>query len=211
MPDILRESVPEKEGIKVWELFQSLFEKAVWFLKLYVIEYRYLVAFLACFVFLYILFMHWLNIRFFRILREPVAIICLVVEIVAIAYFTIFFREQGESHTYELELFWSYKKWIIEGSVAFGLEILNNIVLFFPFGFILTDALRRCPFWAVLLSSLAVSGCIEMSQLVFRLGLFEFDDIFNNVLGAVAGWCVFHILRSFKRRRRPESSSVYSG
>lgn len=203
--------MPEKEGIKVWELFQSLFEKAVWFLKLYVIEYRYLVAFLACFVFLYILFMHWLNIRFFRILREPVAIICLVVEIVAIAYFTIFFREQGESHTYELELFWSYKKWIIEGSVAFGLEILNNIVLFFPFGFILTDALRRCPFWAVLLSSLAVSGCIEMSQLVFRLGLFEFDDIFNNVLGAVAGWCVFHILRSFKRRRRPESSSVYSG
>ena len=198
-------------GIKVWELFQSLFEKAVWFLKLYVIEYRYLVAFLACFVFLYILFMHWLNIRFFRILREPVAIICLVVEIVAIAYFTIFFREQGESHTYELELFWSYKKWILEGSVAFGLEILNNIVLFFPFGFILTDALRRCPFWAVLLSSLAVSGCIEMSQLVFRLGLFEFDDIFNNVLGAVAGWCVFHILRSFKRRRRPESSSVYSG
>lgn len=211
MPDILRETVPEKEGIKVWELFQSLFEKAVWFLKLYVIEYRYLVAFLACFVFLYILFMHWLNIRFFRILREPVAIICLVVEIVAIAYFTIFFREQGESHTYELELFWSYKKWILEGSVAFGLEILNNIVLFFPFGFILTDALRRCPFWAVLLSSLAVSGCIEMSQLVFRLGLFEFDDIFNNVLGAVAGWCVFHILRSFKRRRRPESSSVYSG
>ena len=211
MPDILRESVPEKEGIKVWELFQSLFEKAVWFLKLYVIEYRYLVAFLACFVFLYILFMHWLNIRFFRILREPVAIICLVVEIVAIAYFTIFFREQGESHTYELELFWSYKKWILEGSVAFGLEILNNIVLFFPFGFILTDALRRCPFWAVLLSSLAVSGCIEMSQLVFRLGLFEFDDIFNNVLGAVAGWCVFHILRSFKRRRRPESSSGYSG
>lgn len=206
MPDILRESVPEKEGIKVWELFQSLFEKAVWFLKLYVIEYRYLVAFLACFVFLYILLMHWLNIRFFRILREPVAIICLVVEIVAIAYFTIFFREQGESHTYELELFWSYKKWILEGSVAFGLEILNNIVLFFPFGFILTDALRRCPFWAVLLSSLAVSGCIEMSQLVFRLGLFEFDDIFNNVLGAVAGWCVFHILRSFKRRRRPESS-----
>lgn len=66
----------------------------------------------------------------FRILREPVAIICLVVEIVAIAYFTIFFREQGESHTYELELFWSYKKWILEGSVAFGLEILNNIVLF---------------------------------------------------------------------------------
>ncbi len=72
----------------------------------------------------------------FRVLREPVAIICLIVEIIAIAWFTIFFREQGDSHTYELELFWSYRKWILEGSVTFGLEILNNIVLFFPFGFI---------------------------------------------------------------------------
>ena len=134
-------------------MWQSFLEKAVWFLKLYVREYRYLVAFLACFVFFYILFMHWMNIRFFRVLREPVAIICLIVEIIAIAWFTIFFREQGDSHTYELELFWSYRKWILEGSVTFGLEILNNIVLFFPFGFILTDALRRCPFWAVLLAS----------------------------------------------------------
>ena len=65
----------------------------------------------------------------------------------------------------------------------------------------MTDALRRCPFWAVLLASGAVSGCIELSQLVFKLGLFEFDDIFNNVLGAVAGWCVFHILRSLRRRK----------
>lgn len=182
-------------------LFQSLAEKAIWFLKLYVMEYRYLVGFLACFVFLYIFFMHWMNIRLFRILREPAAIICLIVELVAIAYFTIFFREQGESHTYELELFWSYKKWILEGSVAYGLEILNNIVLFFPLGFILTDALRRCPFWAVLLASFAVSSCIEISQLVFRIGLFEFDDIFNNVLGAVVGWCTFHILRSLRRRK----------
>ena len=108
-------------------MWQSFLEKAVWFLKLYVREYRYLVAFLACFVFFYILFMHWMNIRFFRVLREPVAIICLIVEIIAIAWFTIFFREQGDSHTYELELFWSYRKWILEGSVTFGLEILNNI------------------------------------------------------------------------------------
>lgn len=191
----------DKGGMNMLELFYRLIEKAVWFLKLYVMEYRYLIGFLACFVFLYILLMHWMNVRFFRVLREPVAILCMMVEIIAIAYFTIFFREQGESHTYELELFWSYKKWILGGSVAFGMEILNNIVLFFPFGFILTDALRRCPFWAVLLAALAVSSCIELSQLVFRLGLFEFDDIFNNVLGAVVGWCTFHILRSFRRRK----------
>ena len=92
------------------ELFQELLGKVIWFLKLYIIEYRYLIGFLVCFVFLYILFMHWLNIRFFRILRQPVSVVCLIVEILAIAYFTLLFREQGESHTYELELLWSYKK-----------------------------------------------------------------------------------------------------
>lgn len=45
-------------------------EKAVWFLKIYIREYRYLLAFLAVFVFCYILFMHWLNIRFLRVMRR---------------------------------------------------------------------------------------------------------------------------------------------
>lgn len=183
------------------ELFQELLEKVTWFLKLYIIEYRCLIGFLVCFVFLYILFMHWLNIRFFRILRQPAAIVCLIVEIFAIAYFTVLFREQGESHTYELELFWSYKKWILESNIAYGFEILNNIVLFFPLGFILTDAFRKCPLWSAFLFALVVSSCIELSQLFFRIGLFEFDDIFNNVLGAVVGWCTFHILRSLRRRK----------
>jgi glycopeptide antibiotics resistance protein len=39
--------------------------------------------------------------------------------------------------------------------------------------------------------------------------LFEFDDIFNNVLGAVAGWCVFHILRSLRRRKPADRYRAY--
>lgn len=183
------------------QFIESLLIKAIWFLKLYFIEYKYLLAFLAVFVFTYVLFMHWLNIPFLRKLREPAAIFCLIVEIAAIAWFTILFREAGTSHSYELELFWSYKKWILEGNVELGMEILNNMLLFFPLGFILTDAFRRCPFWAAVLTGFAGSCIIEVSQLVFKIGLFEFDDILNNVIGAAAGWCTFHILRSFKRRK----------
>ena len=39
---------------------------------------------------------------------------------------------------------------------------------------------------------------VEFSQYYFRLGLFEFDDIFNNVLGALIGWSVFHILQQVR-------------
>lgn len=178
-------------------------EKAVWFLKIYIREYRYLLAFLAIFVFCYILFMHWLNIRFLRVMRRAAALACLGIELAAIANFTILFREAGTEHQYELELFWSYRSWIFGGSVELGMEVLNNILLFFPLGFILTDAFGgKCPLRAVFLVSFVCSAAVEVSQFVFRIGLFEFDDIFNNVLGALAGWCVFHILHSFRHRRK---------
>ena len=172
--------------------FIRFVEKTAWFLKLYIIQYRNLLLFLAVFVLFYIFFMHWLNVRLLNQLRRPAAI----------AYFTILFRETGTSHTYELELFWSYKQWIFGGNIWLGMEILNNILLFFPLGFVLSDALNSSSFWSALLIPLFVSSTIEISQLLFKLGLFEFDDIFNNVLGAIAGWCVFHILRSFRSRKR---------
>lgn len=184
------------------DMIQSLMTKTAWFLRLYIIQYKYLLIFIAAFVLLYIFFMHWLNVKFLNKLRQPAALISLAVGLVAIASFTLLFREAGSYHTYELELFWSYRLWIFGKNIALGMEILNNILLFFPLGFVLTDALKKCPFWAVLLISGAISCTIEFSQFYFKIGLFEFDDIFNNVLGALIGWSVFHILRSLRRKRR---------
>ena len=140
----------------MWELFQSLFEKAVWFLKLYVIEYRYLVAFLAMLcIFIYFIY----ALAEYPVFPDPAGAGSYHLsgggDRLRLRILRFSSREQGESHTYELELFWSYKKWILEGMCAFGLEILNNIVLFFPFGFILTDALRR---WSVLGGSAVLPG-----------------------------------------------------
>lgn len=184
------------------ELIHSLLTKAILFMRLYIIQYKYLLLFIAVFVLLYIFFMHWLNVRFLNKLRQPAALISLAVELAAIASFTLLFREAGAYHTYELELFWSYRLWIFGKNIALGMEILNNMLLFFPLGFVLTDTLKKCPFWAVLLVSGTISCAIEFSQFYFKIGLFEFDDIFNNVLGALMGWCVFHILRSLRRRKR---------
>ena len=184
------------------ELIHSLLTKAILFMRIYIIQYKYLQLIIAVFVLLYIIFMHWLNVRFLNKLRQPAALISLAVELAAIASFTLLFREAGAYHTYELELFWSYRLWIFGKNIALGMEILNNMLLFFPLGFVLTDALKKCPFWAVLLVSGTIICAIEFSQFYFKIALFEFDDIFNNVLGALMGWCVFHILRSLRRRKR---------
>ena len=122
------------------DILAALISKAVWFLQLYISQYKELLIFIAVFVVLYIFFMHWLNVRFLNRLRQPAALISLAVELAAIAAFTLMFREVGTERQYEL----------------------------------------------------------EFSQYYFRLGLFEFDDIFNNVLGALIGWSVFHILQQIR-------------
>ena len=46
------------------DILAALISKAVWFLRLYISQYKELLIFIAVFVVLYIFFMHWLNVRF---------------------------------------------------------------------------------------------------------------------------------------------------
>ena len=77
------------------DILTALIPKAVWFLQLYISQYKELLIFIAVFVVLYIFFMHWLNVRFLNRLRQPAALISLAVELAAIAAFTLMFREVG--------------------------------------------------------------------------------------------------------------------
>lgn len=51
------------------DILAALISKAVWFLQLYISQYKELLIFIAVFVVLYIFFMHWLNVRFLNRLR----------------------------------------------------------------------------------------------------------------------------------------------
>ena len=50
------------------------------------------------------------------------------------------------------------------------------------------------------LAGFGLSCVIEVSQLVFRRGLFEFDDIFHNTLGALLGALVMAAVRAAYRK-----------
>ena len=72
------------------------------FLELYIRRYCELLVFIASFVLVYVFFMHWLNVRFLNRLRQPAALVSLVVELAAIMAFTLLFREAGTQRSYEL-------------------------------------------------------------------------------------------------------------
>lgn len=65
--------------------------------------------------------------------------------------------------------------------------IMQNLILFIPFGFLLCGATDQPRTSRILLLGFLLSLSIELCQLLFRLGWFEVDDILHNVLGTYLG------------------------
>ena len=86
----------------------------------------------------------------------------------------------------QLELFWSYHGFFA-GDLRLGLQILGNIAFFVPLGYLLSGVVQKKNWWLALLIAFLLSCSVEMLQAATHRGLFEFDDIFNNTLGACIG------------------------
>lgn len=123
-------------------------------------------------------------------------------------YFTLLMREQSEDRlvtlvplrSYFAVLGWDIQSFPVVGQLLQGawnepaaltlaplIGIMQNLILFIPFGFLLyavTDQPRTA---RILLLGFLLSLSIELCQLLFRLGWFEVDDILHNVLGTYLG------------------------
>lgn len=97
-------------------------------------------------------------------------------------------------------------------SVQWNSEIIENILFFIPYTILFLAAFRPArPFRAALLLSLCTSMGIELSQLICRLGEFQFSDILYNTVGGIAGWGISTLAggwlgrgrgSGFRRRKR---------
>lgn len=121
-----------------------------------------------------------------------------------ILYYTLLFRESGSEYMYELKPFWSYSHWLFSGMIEYGMEIINNMLLFLPFGFFLAEYKKRIRFSRVLLIAFLFSFCIESVQLIGRIGLFEFDDMINNTVGAGIGFLLSGVWGRRKKYKNGE-------
>ena len=99
-----------------------------------------------------------------------------------------------------LPLFYSYRDaWNSFTGTAWR-NIVLNILLFVPLGFLLPLGLKRFRrFWATYLAGLLCTVFIEAMQLFLRRGVSEMDDIFNNFLGTMIGYGCFAFVRSIRR------------
>ena len=91
---------------------------------------------------------------------------------------------------------YSYKDAWINASASAWRNIILNILLFVPFGFLLPIGKERFRvFWKAYLAGLSLTVAIELIQLILSRGIFEVADLFNNVLGTMIGFGCYAIVR----------------
>ena len=131
--------------------------------------------------------------------------ICYIVIVIGATFFS---RQSTETYndTLNLNLFSSYR----EAYHDIGVSLLNNILvrnlilnimLFIPLGFLLplySDKLKKM--YRVVLIGFLATLTIELTQHFNDYGVFEIDDVFNNTLGTLLGYCCFMIFYKIKNK-----------
>ncbi len=136
-----------------------------------------------------------------------------VLYIILLAYFLFFSERYGrtissDEYKYNLTLFKEVKRFIyyreILGYESFIVNIFGNVLAFAPFGFglpIISAGNRKL--LNIVLLSLEFSLTIELIQLIFKVGIFDVDDIFLNTIGGILGGICFilcyKIIKSIKK------------
>lgn len=85
---------------------------------------------------------------------------------------------------------------IESGNMELLLQIIMNIVMYIPLGILLPCCFKVYEKISyIILTALISSGIIEVLQLFLKIGLFEVDDIINNVFGTVIGIGIYRVMK----------------
>lgn len=121
-----------------------------------------------------------------------------------IVFGAVFFSRGSFFSSYSLQPFYSYIEAWNQWSISGWRNIILNILMFVPFGFLLPLWHKRLQkAWLTVLCGFLFSLIIELIQLVGSLGVFETDDLINNTFGAWLGYgAVMLVLMFFHRQKR---------
>ena len=106
---------------------------------------------------------------------------------------TIIGRKTGVGRV-ELVPFWSYSH------PELRMEIILNSALFMPLGFLLYLCFGEKLGLRVVIAGFLLSALIELIQLTFKIGVFEFDDMIGNTVGCLIGAVIGKATRELKKR-----------
>lgn len=108
---------------------------------------------------------------------------------------TIFFRHTG-TKAMVYPAFWSYVSVWRDGEMTVLHEIILNVVLFVPLGFLWGIQSSKWPrkwqWLSALILGVSLSVVIELLQYFFTKGCVEVDDVIHNTVGCLMGFVLWH-------------------
>ncbi len=109
----------------------------------------------------------------------------------------------GKEYRYNLVLFKEIRRFIeyreVLGAFAVFTNLFGNILIFVPYGFFISMASRVRGFFLTLFYSFGLSLCVEVFQLLTRVGSFDVDDLLLNTFGGILGYLLFSICNVIRR------------
>ena len=104
---------------------------------------------------------------------------------------TVFFRDVAPPVGIKFILFKGY----FTGSLSLLKDALLNIAIFVPIGFCTSVFLRYSKWLKTLLLSASLSCTIELSQFLLSKGCCDTNDVMNNIIGGMIGYCIYRLWR----------------
>ena len=118
-----------------------------------------------------------------------------------VVFSAVFMNRNSVSHFEVQRLFSSYKTAWYTCSAQAWRNIVLNILLFVPFGVLLPLWGKKTdkPYFVIPIGA-ASSLIIEAVQYIFKIGVFEFDDVLNNTVGVLLGYCVYRLFSAIRNK-----------
>jgi glycopeptide antibiotics resistance protein len=125
-----------------------------------------------------------------------------------------------ETHWWRFHRFFSNMHFLpfgtIRAQLASGLaysearQLIGNVALFVPLGFLLPAAVRACRrLWVTLLAAVGLSVLIESLQAILPEHATDVDDVILNTAGAALGFFVFSLIAwKVRQRAAPEADTL---
>lgn len=129
--------------------------------------------------------------------------------LIGISYFLFFSERYGRAggtngYRYNLVLFKEIKRFIVYhkeiGFEGFIVNLFGNVIAFMPFGICLPIISKsNRGFFYVLFLSFGFSLAIETIQLLYKIGIFDIDDLLLNTVGGILGYGCYCIVKVISR------------
>lgn len=133
---------------------------------------------------------------------------CFLMYLFVLGYFLFYSSRFGrtghEEYRYNIIIFQEIMRYYNLGVRTgnwnlFTLNVCGNIGAFLPLGMFLPSLFSRCRNLVfTIILSLELSLCVELVQLITKVGSFDVDDILLNTAGGICGYILYMIYAGMK-------------